>query len=177
MKQLQLLKEAVPRASRISLLWNRNNPWHPLVVKGLRGEHSLTGVQLQMLEIRGPGDFDGAFQAMTKERAQAVLLLTDPMTFTHRSRLTSLATKHRQPLMSGVRGYTDAGGLMSYWADEAELGRRVATYIDRILRGASPGSLPIEQPTKYDLVVNLKTAKALALTLPPSLLLRATAIE
>jgi putative ABC transport system substrate-binding protein len=114
---------------------------------------------------------------MMRERAQGILVLADPMTFTHRSRLTDLAAKHRLPLMGGPRGYTEAGGLMSYWADEVELGRRAASYVDKILKGANPGDLPIEQPTTYDLVVNLKTAKALALTIPPSLLLRATVIE
>jgi len=176
-KQVEILKEAVPRASRIALLSNPNNPWHPFVVKDLRSAHRLPGVQLQMLEIRHPGDFDNAFQAMNRKRAQGILLLADPMTFAHRSRLADLAAKHRLPLMAGPRGYTEAGGLMSYWADETELGRRSANYVDRILRGASPDSLPIEQPTKYDLVINLKTAKALGLAIPPSLLLRATVIE
>jgi len=176
-KQLELLKDAVPRASRIALLSNPDNPWHPLVVKGLRDDHRLPGVQLQMLEIRRPGDFDNAFQAMVRERAQGVLVLADPMTFAHRSRLAELAAKHHLPLMGGPRGYTEAGGLMSYWADETELGQRSASYIDRILKGANPAGLPIEQPTKYDLVINVKTAKALALTIPPSLLLRATVIE
>src|SRR5262249_47892953 len=118
-----------------------------------------------------------AFQAITRERAQGVLVLADPMTFAHRSRLTDFAVQHRLPLMGGPRGYTEAGGLMSYWADEGDLGRRAASYVDRVLKGASPGSLPIEQPTKYELMVNLKTARALALTIPPSLLLRATVIE
>jgi putative ABC transport system substrate-binding protein len=176
-KQLELLKEAVGRASRIALLWNPDNPWHPLVVKGLRDEHRLSDVQLQMLEVRRPSDIDTAFQAMIRERAQGVLVLADPMTFAHRTRLTALAVKYRLPLMGGPRGYTEAGALLSYWADESDLGRRVASYVDRVLKGASPDGLPIEQPTKYDLVVNLKTAKALALTIPPSLLLRATVIE
>lgn len=176
-KQLELLKEAVPQASRMALVWNPDNPWHPRVVKVLRGEHRLPGVKLQILGVRRPEDVDGAFQAMIRERAQGVLVLADPMTFTHRSRLADLAAKHRLPLMGGPRGYTEAGGLMSYWADENELGRRAASYVDRILKGASPESLPIEQPTKYDLMVNLKTAKALGLTLPPSLSLRATVVE
>jgi len=158
-------------------LWNPDNPWHPLVVKGLRDENRSPGVQLQILGIRGPEEFDNAFQAMIRERSRAVLVLADPMTFTHRSRLVDLAAKHRLPLMGGPRGYTEAGGLMSYWADETELFRRAAGYVDRILKGANPEGLPIEQPTKYELVVNLKTAKALALTIPPSLLLRATVIE
>jgi len=176
-KRLELLKELVPRASRIALLSTPDNPWHPLVVKGLRGEHRLPGIRLQMLEIRRPSDFDNVFQAMMRERAQGVLILADPMTFAHRSRLAELAAKHHLPLMSGPRGYTEAGGLMSYWANETELGQRSASYVDRILKGAKPAGLPIEQPTKYDLVVNVKTAKTIGLTIPPSLLLRATAIE
>jgi putative tryptophan/tyrosine transport system substrate-binding protein len=176
-KQLELLKDAVPWASRIALLSNPDNPWHPLVVKGLRDEHRLPGIQLQMLGIRRPSDFDNAFQAMIRERAQGVLVLADPMTFAHRSRLTDLAVKHHLPLMGGPRGYTEAGALMSYWADEIELGQRAASYVDRILKGAKPAGLPIEQPTKYDLVVNVKTARALALTIPPLLLLRATVLE
>ena len=176
-KQLELLKEAVPRASRIAVLSNPDNPWHPLVVKGLRTEQRLPGVQLQILEVRRPNEFDRVFQAMMRERTDAVLVLADPMTFTHRSRLTDLAAKHRLPLMSGPRGYTEAGGLMSYWADELELSRRAASYVDKILKGMKPDSLPIEQPTQYELVINLKTAKALALTIQPSLLLRATVIE
>ena len=135
-KQLELLKEAVPGISRVAVLSNPDNPWHPLVVKGLRNERRLSSVQLHFLEIRQPHDLDNAFQAMINERAQGVLVLADPVTFTHRSRLTSLAVKHRVPLMAGLRSYTEAGGLMSYWADEIELGRRAATYVDRILKGA-----------------------------------------
>ena len=146
-------------------------------MKGLRDDARLPGMQLQMVKIRHPDDLDDAFRSMARERAQGVLALTDPMTSTHQKRLADLAIKHRLPLMSGPRFYTVSGGLMSYWADEAELSRRVASYVDRILKGADPASLPIEQPTKYELVVNLKTAKALALTIPPSLLLRATVLE
>jgi putative ABC transport system substrate-binding protein len=172
-KQIQLLKEAVPRASRIAMLWNPDSPWHPLVVKGLRDEQRGVGVPLQMLQIRGPEAFDTAFLMLVRERAGAALALADPVTFAHRSRLADLATKHRIPLMGGLRAYTEAGCLMSYWADEGELYRRAATYVDRILKGSSPAVLPIEQPTTYQLVINLKTAKALGLTIPPSLLLRA----
>jgi ABC-type uncharacterized transport system substrate-binding protein len=176
-KQLELLKEAVRRVSRIALLWNPDNPWHPLVVKGLRDGHRLGDIQLQMLEVRRPGDIDNAFQAMIRARAQGVLVLADPMTFAHRTRLAGLAVKYRLPLMGGPRGYAEAGALMCYWAAEDDLGRRVASYVDRVLKGASPAGLPIEQPTTYDLVVNLRTAKALALAIPSSLLLRATVIE
>jgi putative ABC transport system substrate-binding protein len=176
-KQLELLKEAVPRIARVAVLSNSDNPWHPLVVKGLRDENRLPGVRLQIVEIRGPNEFANAFQAMVRERAQGVLVLADPMTFAHRNRLVDLATIHRLPVMSGPRGYTEAGGLMSYWADETELSQRAASYVDKILKGANPEGLPIEQPTKYALVVNLKAARALALTIPPSLLLRATVLQ
>ena len=130
-------------------------------------------VQLHSVEVRAPEELEAAFTAMTKERADAVLVLSDPMTFFHRARIADLAAKRRLPTMHGVRGYVDAGGLMSYWANQADLYRRAASYVDRILKGAKPGDLPVEQPTKFELVINLKTAKALGLTIPPSLLLRA----
>jgi putative ABC transport system substrate-binding protein len=123
--------------------------------------------------VRGPEELDNAFTAMTKERAEAVLVLAGPMTFFHRTRLADLAAKRRLPAMSGVRGYTDAGGLMSYWAHQADLYRRGGSYVDRILKGAKPGDLPIEQPTRFELVINLKTAKVLGLTIPPAVLARA----
>ena len=176
-KQLELLKEAVPRASRIAVVWNPDNPWHPITMKGLQEGGRSLDVRLQPLPVRGPHEFDKAFRAMIKERATAVLILADPMTYFHRRRLADLAVKHHLPLMGSLREYAEAGSLMSYWADGPELFRRVASYVDRILKGARPGDLPVEQPTKYELVVNLKTAKALALTIPPALLLRATVIE
>jgi ABC-type uncharacterized transport system substrate-binding protein len=155
-KQLEVLKEAFPRATRVAEAAAR-----------------ALAVQLQSVEVRGPEQLDDAFAVMIKERAEAVLVFADPMTFFHRARIADLAVKRRLPTMCGVRGYVEAGGLMSYWAYEADLYRRVASYVDRILKGAKPGELPIEQPTRFELVVNLKTAKALGLTIPPSLLLRA----
>ena len=110
---------------------------------------------------------------MARERAGAVLVLADPMTFFHRTRLVDLAAKRRLPAMYGLRGHTDAGGLMSYWAHQADLYRRIGSYVDRILKGAKPGDLPIEQPARFELVINLKTAKALGITIPQSLLVRA----
>ena len=172
-KQIQLLREAVPGASRIAMLWNPDSPWHPLVVKGLREEQRGLGVPLQMLPMRGPEAFDSGFQTLVRERAGAALALADPVTFAHRSRLADVATRHRIPLMGGLRAYTEAGCLMSYWADEDELYRRAATYVDKILKGASPATLPIKQPGKFELIINLKTAKALGLTIPSSLLQRA----
>jgi putative ABC transport system substrate-binding protein len=172
-KQLELLKEAVPRASRVALLWNPDNPWHPAAVKALQTTAGSQGFQLQVLEARGTEAIDRAFHAMATERAQALLVLADPMMFMHRQRLADLATKHRLPMVGSVRAYTGAGSLMSYWADRTDLSRRAASYVDRILKGARPGELPIEQPTKFELIINLKTAKALGLTIPQSLLLRA----
>jgi putative ABC transport system substrate-binding protein len=131
-------------------------------------------VQLQILKVRDPEEFENAFAAMTRERAGAALVLADPMMFFQRTRLADLAAKRRLPVMyGGTRQFADAGGLMSYWAHEADLYRRVASYVDRILKGAKPADLAIEQPTRFELVINLKTAKALGLTIPPSLLGRA----
>jgi ABC-type uncharacterized transport system substrate-binding protein len=175
-KQLELLKEAIPQAARVAVLWNPINPWHRLALKAAESAARSLVVQLHSVEVRVAEELEGAFTAMTKARADAVLVLSDPMTFFHRTRIADLAAKRRLPTMHGVRGYVDAGGLMSYWANQADLYRRVASYVDRILKGAKPGDLPIEQPTKYELVINLKTAKALGLTIPPSVLARADEI-
>jgi len=175
-KQLELLKEAVPRAMRIAVLWNPNNPWHRLAVKGAEAAARSLAVQLQIVEARSAEEFERAFEAMTRKRAGAVLVLADPLTSFHRTRLAELAIKRHLPGMYGTRAYAEAGGLMSYWAHQADLDRRVASYVDRILKGAKPADLPIEQPTKFELVINLKTAKALGLTIPPSLLGRADAV-
>jgi putative tryptophan/tyrosine transport system substrate-binding protein len=172
-KQLELLKEAVPRMSRVALLWNPDNPWHPATVKALQGRSESMGLQLQVLEVRGPDAFSGVFQAMTTERTQAVLVLTDPMTFFHRRRLAELAVQHRLPMMGGLPDYAEAGSLLSYWADTTDVYRRAASYVDRILRGAKPGDLPIEQPTKFEFVANLKTARNLGIAIPQSVLQRA----
>ena len=173
-KQLELLKEAVPRAGRIAVLWNPTNPWHPLALKGVEAGARSLGVQLQTLKVRDPEAFENAFAAMSRERAGAVLVLADPMMFFQRTRLADLAAKRRLPVMyGGTRAFVEAGGLLSYWAHEADLYRRVGSFVDRILKGARPGDLPIEQPTRFELVINLKTAKALGLTIPQSLLQRA----
>jgi putative ABC transport system substrate-binding protein len=172
-KQLELLKEAAPRTSRVALLWNPDNLWHPATVKALQGRSDSLGLQLQVLEVRRPDDFGGAFQTMTAERTQAVLLLADPMTFFHRRRLAELAIKHRLPMMGGLPDYAEAGSVMSYWANTADVYRRAASYVDRILKGAKPSDLAIEQPTKFEFVVNLKTAKTLGMRIPQSVLQRA----
>jgi putative ABC transport system substrate-binding protein len=170
-KQLELLKEAVPRAVRIAVLWNPSNPWHPLALKGVEAAARSLAVQLQNVPARGSEELDNAFAAMTRKRAEAVLVLADPLFFFYRSRLVDLAAKRRLPTM--LWAFVDAGGLMSYWAHQADLYRRVASYVDRILKGAKPGDLPVEQPTRFELVINLKTAKMLRLTIPQSLLRRA----
>ena len=171
-KQLELLKEMVRGLARVAVLWNPGNPWHAPAVK--RGEVAARalGLRLQVLAVRGPDEYDAAFAAMARERAGAVLGLSDPITFLHRARLADLAVKHRLPLMYGVIEYTEAGALASYWPNSADMFRRAASYVHRILTGIRPGDLPIEQPLKFELVVNLRTAKALGLTISPSLLLR-----
>ena len=130
-------------------------------------------MQLQLLEARGPNEFDGAFAAMAKERVGALLVVADSMFLLHRTRLADLAAKSRLPAAYGTRESVEAGGLMSYGASLSDLYRRAATYVNKILKGAKPGDLPVEQPTKFELVINLKTAKALGLTISPSLLQRA----
>jgi putative ABC transport system substrate-binding protein len=130
-------------------------------------------VQLHIVEARGPAEFEGAFAAMTKERASAILVLGDTIFVFNGRQLADLAAKNRLPAMYGLREHVEAGGLMAYAASLAELSRRASTYVGKILQGAKPGDLPVEQPTKYELVINLKTAKALGLTIPPSLLGRA----
>ena len=152
-KQLQILKEALARASRIAVMWNPENPWHPGTVKALHGESRSLGLYVHAVPVRRPEELDNAFEAMIKEKAQGVLILADPMSFFHRKRLAELAVRHRLPLMGGLREYTEAGGLMSYWADEAEQFRNVARYVDKILKGAKPADLPVEQPTKFEFVI------------------------
>ena len=173
LKQLELLKDAVPRVTQVALLWNPYNPWHPMTVKSLQASSGSLGFKLQVLEVRGPEDFDGAFRAMTTARTQAVLVLADPMTFFHRRLLADLAIQHRLPMMGSLPDYAEAGSLLSYWADTTDVYRRAASYVDRILKGAKPGDLPIEQPTKMELVANLKTARILDIVLPQSMLVRA----
>jgi ABC-type uncharacterized transport system substrate-binding protein len=172
-KRLQLLKEAVPGISRVAALWNPTvtTQAHELREAGVAAR-SLK-VQLQVLEARAPSDFAGAFSAMTKDRAGGVLVLTSSMFYAERTRIAELAAQNRLPAIYGVKEFAEAGGLMTYGINLHESFRRAATYVDKILKGAKPADLPVEQPTKFELVINLKTAKALGLTVPPSLLARA----
>ncbi|RPH54073.1 MAG: ABC transporter substrate-binding protein [Acidobacteria bacterium] len=172
-KRLELLKEIAPRVSRVAVLSNpTNRAIHSSLAEVEVAARSLR-VQVQILEARGPDEFQGAFAAMTRERAGALLVFPDGMFLLHRTRIADLAAKSRLPAMYGVREFVDAGGLVSYAPSLRDNLRRAATYVDKILKGAKPADLPIEQPTKFELVINLKTAKALGLTIPQSLLARA----
>ena len=170
-KGLELLKEAVPKVRRVAVLSNPANPAHALAIREVAARS--VGVQLQLLEARGPNEIDRAFAAMAQERAGALLVLADSTFGFHRTRLRDLAAKGRLPAMYGLREHPEIGGLMSYGADNRDNFRRAATYVDKILKGAKPAELPVEQPTKFEFVINLKTARALGLTIPPSLLQRA----
>jgi len=172
-KYLELLKEALPAVTRLAVLWNPTHPAHPSMLREAESPARSLGVQLQPVGVRGPNEFDDAFAAMSRERAGGVVVPTDPMYFQHRTRLAELARKYRLPAIYGLREHVDAGGLISYGADLSDLFKRAATYVDRVLKGTVPADLPVERPTKFDLVINLKTAKALGLTIPQSLLMRA----
>ena len=147
-KQLGLLKEAIPKVRRVAVLWNPgSSPAQPLMMSSVKAAARSLGLELQLLEAREPGEFDGAFAAMARERAGALLLLGDPMYFLHRARLADLALKGRLPSMSTQWQWVEAGGPMSYGPSLPDLWRRAATYVDKILKGAKPADLPIEQPT------------------------------
>ncbi|MBI3824609.1 MAG: ABC transporter substrate-binding protein [Candidatus Rokubacteria bacterium] len=172
-KQLELLKAAVPTVSRVAILWTGVIPSHPLLLRELEVAARTLRLTLQPLEVRGPDELDGAFAAMTRQRAGGLLVLPNMNWVRHQARLHDLAAKHRLPAMYSIVGHADAGGLMAYGADARHNWGRAATYVDKILKGAKPGDLPIEQPTKFELVLNLKTAKVLGLTIPQGLLLQA----
>ncbi len=172
-KQLQLLKEAVPRVSRVAVLSNPTHPAHQLSLREAEVAARSLKLQLQILEARAPTEIAGAFAPVTKESAGALLVLADPMMFGERARIVELAVKRRLPLMGNQREYAEAGGLLAYGIDQRDSFRWAAVYVDKILKGAKPADLPVEQPTKFELVINLRTAKALGLTIPQSLLLRA----
>ncbi len=171
-KHLELLKEAVPNLSRVAVLWNPANPMHVLRLREVEVAGRSLGVQLQILKAQGPEEFDSVFAAMTRERAGALYVVGDPMFFQHRTRLAELAAKSRLPAVYELKGHAEAGGLMAY-ASTLDMYPRAATYVHKILKGAKPGDLPVEQPTRFELIINLKTAKALGLTIPPTVLIRA----
>jgi putative ABC transport system substrate-binding protein len=172
-KRLELLKELLPGLARVAVLWNAANPYPAIVFKETRGGARTLGIEVQSVEVRGPDDFDGAFEAARKQRPDAMITVEDPLTFTYRKRIADFVTGQQLPSLSGLREFVVAGGLMSYGANSADLLRRAAGYVDKILNGAKPADLPVQQPTKFEFVINLKTAKALGVTIPPSLLARA----
>ena len=175
-KCLELLTQGVPRVSRVALLWQPGalgERTEKDILKEAEVAAQALGVRLQLVEARRPADIDRAFADMIRARANAVAVLGSAMFATERGRLVALAAKDRLPAVYTFRDFVDAGGLMSYGHSQADLNRRAATYVDKILKGAKPADLPVEQPTKFDLVINLKTAKALGLTISPSLLARA----
>ena len=172
-KRLELLKEAMPNASNIAVLWNAGDRAMTLRYREIEKAARVLGVTIRPLGVREPDDFDVAFTAMTRERPDALLLITDALTNLNRTRVLDFAAAHRVPAMYEFGSLVREGGLISYGPDLGDSYRRAAVYIDRILKGAKPSELPVEQPNRYYLLVNLKTAKALGLTIPQSLLLRA----
>ena len=172
-KQLELLKEIVPGVRRVALLLNPVNPSARQIVAQATAAARTLGLQLQVLEARRPEDIESAFAAMSRERAGALLLIGDAMFILERHRIADLAAKAHLPVMYTLREHMGAAGLAFYGPSMADNFQRAAVYVDKILKGAKPGDLPVEQPTKFELVINLKTAKALGLTIPPALLVRA----
>ena len=172
-KRLQLLKEIIPKVSRVAVLGNPSDPSNPPLLRETKGAARALGVQLQLVEVRGPTEFDGAFSVMTRARAGALVVLPSAIFQNERRRIVDLAAKSRLPAVYAWREAVDAGGLMSYGASVLDIFRRAAVYVDKILKGAKPADLPVEQPTRFELVINMKTAKALGLTIPQSVLISA----
>jgi len=172
-KRLQLLKEAMPSLTRVVALWNPPTPYHAKAVESLKSVAPSLAIELSVVSVRKPEEIVPAFEAVNRARAQALYVIDCPPFYTHRTTLLRLAGKARLPVISGERPYADGGALISYGPSYADQMRRSTGYVDKIFKGVKPSGLPIEQPNKFDLVVNLKTARALGLTIPPSVLLRA----
>ena len=176
-KQLGLLKETLPKISRVAALWNPANPvFQASQLRQAESAAKALPVTLQKLEARDPAEIDHAFTTISKEGTKALIVLADPVCTTHRKQIADLSLKHRLPAITGPKEVADAGLLMSYGASFTESYRRAATYVDKILKGAKPGEMPIERPTKFDFVVNLKTAKQIGVMLPQSILYRADTV-
>ncbi|MEK6246477.1 MAG: ABC transporter substrate-binding protein [Pseudomonadota bacterium] len=172
-KRLELLREVLPKMTRLAVLWHLGYIGSVPAIRDLEAAARSSRVALQNLGVSSAKDFADAFSAATRERAEAVFVVNSPLPYQERQRIAELALKHRLPSMHGPSEYVEAGGLLSYGPSYPDLFRRAAVYVDKILKGAKPGDLPIEQPTKFELVVNLKTAKALGVTIPQAVLLRA----
>jgi putative ABC transport system substrate-binding protein len=172
-KQLEMLKETMPQARRLGVLWNPSTPSHASALKTLEAGGEKLGVELRMVPARTAEEFDSAFSAMAGERVGGFLAVASPLTHLQRVPLAEFALKHRLPGIFTRKENVEAGGLMSYGADRSDLYRRAATYIDKILKGAKPADLPVERASKYQMMINLTTAKRLGLEIPPTLLARA----
>jgi len=172
-KRLEVLKEAVPKVSRVAVLSNPANPDSGLSLKGIEVGARALGVQLRVQEVRDPTEFEKAFEAMTREGARALMVLPDPMFVSQAERIVTLSAKSRLPAMDAHREFVDAGGLMFYGASLADMWRRAATYVDKILKGAKLADLPVQQPAKFEFVINLKAGKQIGLTIPQRVLTRA----
>jgi len=170
---VQLLTELLPKLSRVAVLWNPTNPSNVPQLREAEMAAQALGLHLQSLEVRGSNDLDPAFAAMTREHAGAVVFLVDGLFVDNRTRIARLGEKARLPAVYGLREHVESGGLMFYGANPADSNQRAALFVDKILKGAKPADLPVEQPIKFELVINLKAAKALGLTIPPSVLARA----
>jgi putative tryptophan/tyrosine transport system substrate-binding protein len=175
-KQAQLLIEVVPKASRLAVLWNPHSAFLHSYWSVVKSAASALRVNLQSLEVHDSNEFEHAFDSMTREHADGLLVLSDTFTTFYRARLAELAAKHRLPAIYGHDQYTKAGGLMSYGPLLSDAYGRAAAFVDKILKGTKPADLPVEQPTKFELIINLKTAKALGLEIPPTLLARANEV-
>jgi putative ABC transport system substrate-binding protein len=172
-KRLELLKEVLPRLSRVAVLWNAANPYSVLVFNQTQAAGRTLGIEVRSVEVRGPDDFDSAFEAARGLHPDALITVEDPLTASYRTPIAEFTARQQLPSLHGIREFVAAGGLMSYGANLADLFRRAAYYVDKILRGARPADLPVQQPTKFELIINLKTAKAFGLQVPSSLLARA----
>jgi putative tryptophan/tyrosine transport system substrate-binding protein len=172
-KLLQLLKEAVPNLAKVAILWDPLNPSQSPTREESESAARMLGLNIVSLEVAISDDYERAFSVASRERPDALIVYTTPITYSHRARIIAFAARQRLPAMFSAREFVDDGGLMSYGPNLRALFRRAGNYVDRILKGAKPGDLPIEQPSTFELLINLKTAKALGLTIPPSLLLRA----
>jgi putative ABC transport system substrate-binding protein len=175
-KRLELLKEAAPKITRVAFLWNPSNRGDQDLFREAQAASQILGLQLLSLEVTSINDFDNVFATATKERVNALTMTLNPLINTYRPKILDFVAKNRMPAIYGVPDIVEGGGLMSYGPDYAEHFRRLATYVDKVLKGAKPADLPVEQPTKFEFVINLKTAKQISLTIPPNLLARASKV-
>ena len=175
-KRLELLKEVVPRITRVAVLWNPSNPSFSEMLKEMQAASMAHALQLQSLEVRSLEDFEAAFESITRGDSHAIIVVSDPLMNTHHRLILDLAVKHRLPAMYGGPEAVDAGGLMSYAPSFTDQYSRADTYVDKILKGTKPADLPVERPMKFELVINLKTAKQIGLTIPPNVLYRANRV-